>query len=101
MEENNSKVERVLVKVTSLADDLNNTSVILTEISQNESASTEELSATTTSLLDAGNNVMGETQKSRDNMDALAECAIELDRNIAAVEQVSGGLLEKSAQKVH
>lgn len=98
MEENNTKVERVLAKVTSLADDLNQTSITLTEISQNESASTEELSATTESLLDASNNVMTEAQRSRDNMDALAECAVELDRNIAEVEQVSKGLLEKSAR---
>lgn len=98
MEENNSRVEMVLSKVTSLADNLNQTSAVLTEISQNESASTEELSATTQSLLDASNNVMLEAEKSRSNMDALAECAIELDRNIAAVEQVSKGLLEKSAQ---
>ena len=98
MEENNNRVEMVLSKVTSLADDLNNTSVMLTEISQNESASTQELTATTESLLEASNNVMQEAQKSRDNMDALAECAVELDRNIAEVEQVSKGLLEKSAQ---
>lgn len=98
MEENNSRVEMVLSKVTSLADDLNQTSVTLTGISQNESASTQELSATTESLLEASNNVMQEAQKSRDNMDALAECAVELDRNITEVEQVSRGLLEKSAQ---
>ncbi|MCM1155090.1 MAG: methyl-accepting chemotaxis protein [Roseburia sp.] len=98
MEENNNRVERVLSKVTSLAEDLNQTSIALTEISQNESASTEELSATTESLLDASNSVMAQAQSSRDNMDALAECAVELDRNITEVEEVSKGLLEKSAQ---
>lgn len=98
LEANNSRVEMVLSKVTSLVGDLNDTSMILSEISQNESASTEELSATSDSLLKTSNSVLQETEKSRENMVSLEECAVELDRNIAEVERISKELLDKSSE---
>ncbi|MCM1143487.1 MAG: methyl-accepting chemotaxis protein [Blautia sp.] len=98
LEANNSRVEKVLSKVTSLVADLNDTSVILSEVSQNESASTEELSATSDSLLKTSNAVLQETERSRENMVSLEDCSVELDKNITEVERISRDLLAKSSE---
>ncbi len=98
IEENNSKVEKVLVTVRTLVDSLNRTSDTLNEISQNESASTEELSATSEALLAESRSVLEETQKSRVNMASLEESSDELNRNISKVETISRNLLEQSEQ---
>lgn len=98
LQENSERVEKVLAKVTTLVEDLNDTGIVLTEISQNESASTQELSATSESLLETSNNVLTEAEKSRENMTALAECSIELDKNILEVETISKSLLDKSSE---
>lgn len=98
LEENNSRVERVLAAATDLAADLGKTSVILSEISQNESASTQELSATSETLLEESNHVLSETEKSKDNMASLEQCSVELDGNISEVERISKSLLEKSEE---
>lgn len=96
LEENNSRVEKVLAAATSLVEDLSKTSITLSEISQNESASTEELSATSETLLSESSNVIRETEKSKENMASLEKCSIELDKNISEVEKISRGLLKKS-----
>lgn len=98
LEESNSRVERVLTTAAHLAEDLGKTSVILSEISQNESASTEELSATSETLMEESNNVLSETEKSKDNMASLEQCSVELDGNISEVERISKSLLEKSEE---
>lgn len=96
LEENNTRVEKVLATATALVEDLSKTSITLSEISQNESASTEELSATSETLLTESNNVLRETEKSKENMVSLEECSIELNKNISEVERISKGLLKKS-----
>lgn len=96
LEENNLRVEKVLTAASSLAEDLSRTSITLSEISQNESASTQELSATSETLLTESNRVLDKTEKSKENMAALEACSDELDRNISEVERVSKELLEKS-----
>lgn len=96
MEENSTRVEKVLLAVSSLTDDLSRTSMVLSEISQNENASTQKLSATSEKLLNESNNVLRETEKSKENMASLEECSQELDKNISEVERISKGLLEKS-----
>ncbi len=96
LEENNSRIERVLSTASSLAEDLSKTSVILSEISQNESSSTEELSATSQSLLTESQNVLSKTEKSKENIASLEACSLELDKHISSVEKTSRKLLEKS-----
>lgn len=98
LEENNSRVEKVLATVSTLVEDLSRTSIVLSEISQNESASTQELSATSESLLSESNNALSRVQKSKENMASLEECSVELDRNITEVERFSKNLLEKSGE---
>jgi len=86
LEENNSRMEKILSTASSLAEDLSKTSVVLSEISQNESSSTEELSATSESLLTESQNVLNKTEKSRENMASLEACSLELDQHISSVE---------------
>lgn len=96
IEQNNQRVESVLMTASGIAEKLGKTSELLSSISQNESASTQELSATSESLLEESNHVLKETQKSRSNMDALTDCSKELNDNIGKVEQISRNLLDTS-----
>lgn len=96
MEENDARVEKVLTTAASLANDLSQACVTLNEIAQSESASTEELSATSQTLLTESNNVLQETQKSKDNMSSLEEASAELNRNLTIVENISRNLLDNS-----
>lgn len=96
LEENNSRMEKVLSTASSLAEDLSRTSIVLSEISQNESSSTEELSATSESLLTESRNVLAKTEKSKENMASLEACSLELDKHISSVEEISHKLLERS-----
>lgn len=96
--ENNSRVEKVLTAAGSLVENLSRTSDALAEISQNESAATEELSATSETLLRESDNVMAEAASSRENMTSLEQCSEELNENIEAVERISRNLLSKSEE---
>lgn len=98
MEENNTKVEKVLATATALVDSLSKASDALNEISQNESASTEELSATSEALLVKSKNVLSETQRSKNNMISLETSSDELNVNISKVETISRNLLEQSEE---
>ncbi len=89
LEENNSRMEKFLSTASSLAEDLSRTSIVLSEISQNESSSTEELSATSESLLAESRNVLAKTEKSKENMAFLEACSLELGKHISSVEEIS------------
>lgn len=93
IEENNNRVMQVLTAAASIATDLAGTSELLAEISQNESASTEELSATSEALLSESSSVLEATNKSRENMHALYACSEELNTNISNVDSISRSLL--------
>lgn len=96
MNANYNRVQQVLTAATTIVGDLGRTSEQLTEISQNESASTEELSATSENLLNESNSVFEATQRSRENMDSLEQCSEELSTNISEVDQISRNLLRAS-----
>lgn len=97
IEKNNQKVENVINTVTSITTELSNTSTVLYGISQNESASAQELTATSEVLLEESNMVMKETGNSKKNMVQLKECSKEMDENISEVEAISKTLLKKSS----
>lgn len=98
LEENNTRVEKVLSAAASLVENLSRTSLVLSEISQNESASTQELSATSETLLAESNNALSKAHESKENMASLEACSIELDRNITEVERISKSLLQISGE---
>lgn len=97
VETNNQRVETVVHTVTSIATELNNTGNILSEISQHESSSVQELTENSEVLLEESNLVLQETEKSKENMVELEACSKEMDENISDVEIISKNLLQKSA----
>lgn len=96
LEENNSRVENMLKTVTELAGNLSETSIFLAELSQRETASTKELSSTSEKLLQQSNLIFDKTKDSRENMNSLENCSVELNKNITAVENISKTLLSES-----
>ena len=65
----------------------------------NESASAQELSATSQELV-ANSNILGnKADESMANLSELSECASIVEQNVETVEATSGNLLQKSKEK--
>ncbi len=96
LEANNERVERVIAKASGLTEGLMKASTSLTEISQNESASAQELAATSASLLSNSNELIGRARESMSNLNDLKECGDQMNRNVEMVESTSRDLLKKS-----
>lgn len=96
MERNNEQVRRVLSSVKSLSEKLHSAGAILSEVSQNESASAEELAATSEELLESSNLLGQKTEKSMTNLHELNEWEAVVAENVKKVETVSKDILEKS-----
>lgn len=96
MARNNERVQNMLVSVSELSEKLGKAGEVLSGITSNESASAEELSATTQSLL--SNNTLL-SQKSKDSISSLNELRHWEDvvsGHVGKVEQTSQDLLEES-----
>ncbi len=98
MERNNEKVKNVLDSVQSLSQSLLKAGQALSQISENESASVEELSATSEMLLEGSNRLDGKTRESMDNLNELDEWKNVVADNVEKVEQTSRDLLEKTRE---
>ncbi|MGN0343061.1 MAG: methyl-accepting chemotaxis protein [Roseburia sp.] len=96
MERNNEKVINVLNSVQILSDKLQNAGVSLSQISQNESASAEELAATSEQLVENSNVLSAKTDESMENLGELNEWAGVVADNVEKVESSSKELLNKS-----
>lgn len=98
MERNNERVQSVLASVSELSDKLLAAGSALSQISINESASAEELAATSESLLTNSNALEEKADKSLENLHALCEWAEVVNSNVDKVEHTSRDLLEKSEE---
>ena len=98
MERNNEKVKNVLDSVQSLSQSLLKAGQALSQISENESASVEELSATSEMLLEGSNRLDGKTRESMDNLNELDEWKNVVADNVEKVERTSRDLLEKTRE---
>lgn len=96
LEENNARIEKVLSAASEIVTDLETAGKVLTDVSQNESASMEELSATGESLLTESGKLLEDVESGRCSIAALEESSRKMDENIAQVESVARRLLEKS-----
>ncbi|MBO5031466.1 MAG: hypothetical protein J6D08_06215 [Lachnospiraceae bacterium] len=96
MERNNSKVNEVLSTAKLLADNLMKSGNILSEISSNQSASAEELAATSETLLAKSNLLSEKSDESIANLNELKQWGDILNQNVAKVDSSSKNLLEKS-----
>lgn len=98
MERNNERVEHVLQSVQELSENLLNAGTALSQISENESASVEELSATSGQLLEGSNRLGGKTEESIDNLNELDKWKSVVADNVEKVEMTSRDLLDKSRE---
>ncbi|MDO5403397.1 MAG: methyl-accepting chemotaxis protein, partial [Eubacteriales bacterium] len=96
MERNNEKVQLVLNSVQNLAQDLSAAGNSLSQISGNESASAEELAATSNELLESSNLLGDKTEESLTNLDDLHSWESVVAENVGKVEETSSQLLGKS-----
>lgn len=96
MERNNEKVTNVLFSVRTLSESLVTAGTSLSQISESESASAEELSATTELLLESSNTLGAKTEESMSNLSELNEWETVVAGNVEKVESASKDLLDKS-----
>ena len=100
LEQNNEHVMNVLTSVQELSGKLHNAGATLSNISENESASAEELAATSEQLLESSNALSSKTDESMANLGELSEWAEVVDDNVNKVETASKELLDKSKENV-
>jgi len=96
MERNNEHVRKVLTSVQALSENLYSAGTTLFQISENESASAEELSATSEVLLENSNLLEEKTKESMSNLNELNKWKIVVNDNIKKVETASNDLLDKA-----
>ncbi len=96
MERNNERVSNMLISVSELSEKLGKAGEVLSSITSNESASAEELSATTESLL-SNNTILSEKSNgSIANLNELRHWEDVVSGQVSKVEQTSQDLLEES-----
>lgn len=98
MERNNEKVQNVLDSVKGLSEKLLSAGTALSQIAGNESASVEELSATSEQLLESSNRLGSKTGESIANLNELNEWKNVVADNVEKVEKTSKDLLDKSEE---
>ncbi|MBP3458007.1 MAG: hypothetical protein J6K58_02240 [Lachnospiraceae bacterium] len=96
LEANNERVQNVLNKVTILAEKLGNASDVLSDIAQNESVSTEEIAATSENLLTSNDSMLGQAVSSKENLQELGNCNLEMNQKMGVVDNISQKLLEET-----
>lgn len=98
MERNNEHVKNVLTSVKSVSEKLYTAGMTLSQISANESASAEELSATSEQLLESSNLLGVKTEESMSNLSELDQWKEVVADNVGKVEVTSKDLLDKSKE---
>lgn len=98
LEKNNEHVTSVLTAVAELSVKLHAAGMTLSEVSGNESASAEELAATSEQLLAGSNLLSTKTDESMENLSELNKWESLVAENVDKVEDTSRSLLEKSKQ---
>lgn len=97
MEKNNERVQNVLNRVSHIAGELGIASKSLVAASQTESASTEELSAISTNLLESSKMMLQKSDKSKENLSNLESSSKNMKEKMQAVDRISKELVEISA----
>ncbi len=98
IEENNRQIMSVLTSVQQLSDRLYTAGSLLSQISENESASAQELAATSEQLVESSNILSLSTNESMENLSELSEWESVVANNVEKVEATSKNLLNKSIE---
>jgi methyl-accepting chemotaxis protein len=98
LEENNRRVIGVMDAVRSISSKMVTAGTTLLDISSSESASAEELSATSDELVKNSNILGNKADESMANLSELNDCASIVEENVETVEKTSDNLLKKSKE---
>lgn len=96
LEKNNARVNMLLESVNSIAGQLGEASYALVGTSQKESASTEELSAISETLLENNTIMMEKSEKSKENLANLEKSSQNMEQKMQNVDQISKELVDIS-----
>lgn len=100
LEKNNEHVMNILASVQTLSERLHMSGASLSQISENESASAQELAATSGQLVESSNVLSMKTDESMANLSELSEWEKVVADNVGKVEAASKDLLDKSTENV-
>ncbi|MBD5461587.1 MAG: hypothetical protein HDR24_00795 [Lachnospiraceae bacterium] len=98
VEEKGKEVEKILNSVEVLSERLCTAGSSLLQVSENESASAEELAATSEELVKNSNRLSGKTDESMTNLSELKQWESVVADNVEQVETASKDLLNKSKE---
>lgn len=96
LEENNRKVVGVMEAVKSISEKMVTAGSTLLDIASDESASAEELSATSDDLVESSNLLGSKADESMTNLSELSDVESIVVENVEKVESTSDNLLVKS-----
>ena len=96
LEKNNAKIQGLLESVEGIAGKLGEASHVLVETTQNQSASTEEISAISGNLLESSFVMMDKSKESKENLDDLERRSREMEQEMQNVGQLSKELVDIS-----
>ena len=98
VEEKGEEMKNVLAEVQNLSNELYTAGTTLSSVSENESASAEELAATSVQLVESSNMLSSKTDESMSNLGELSEWESVVTENVEKVEAAAKDLLDKSVE---
>ncbi len=98
VEEKGGEMKNVLTEVQNLSEELATAGITLSSVSENESASAEELAATSVQLVESSNMLSSKTDESMSNLGELSEWESVVTENVEKVEAAAKDLLDKSVE---
>lgn len=98
LEKNNERVMNILKSVETLTSSLHTAGITLSQVSENESASAQELAATSEQLVESSNLLSAKTEESTTNLNDLSNWENVVADNVEKVETASKDLLDKSIE---
>lgn len=98
LEKNNEQVTSVLSAVQVVSKNLSTAGLSLSQVSENESASAQELAATSQQLVESSNLLKSKTDESIENLSELSKWESIVADNVQKVESTSRNLLDQSKE---
>ena len=98
VEKKEEDLKKVLDDVEVLSGNLQNAGTTLSSVSANESASAEELAATSQHLVESSNMLSSKTYESMSNLSELSEWENVVAENVDKVETTAKDLIDKSLE---
>lgn len=98
VEQKEADLKNVLGKVKTLSEDLYTAGAALSSVSDNESASAQELASTSEQMVERNHALSSKTDESMGNLSELSEWESVVADNVEKVEHASEDLLERSKE---